>query len=248
MNPHSNDRITGALRRRIVISAGAWHVMAAVEDDYHHFVIALDHDGRRVTGIASEDLRTPWTTCVSAGGQLRRLVGMPLSTGILAAVAQIDAHAQCTHQFDLALMAIAQAVRGGRRQYDIEVTDAVDGARHARVIRDGQPCLDWLLQGTTITAPAALAGTNLRAIDMRALASSDPENAEAIGALRRGVMIAGGRGIDFSQIEDLRPFAGRMSGACYTFQPERIALGKRNKDSVRDFSRHPELLLKDFRK
>lgn len=43
MNQHSSDRVTGALRRKIVISAGEWCVRAAVEDDrVHDEAIRLD--------------------------------------------------------------------------------------------------------------------------------------------------------------------------------------------------------------
>jgi len=246
MSASPQNGTNGSLRRKVILSAGERHVKAGVEDDYHHFVITLEHDGARITGVKSEDKRTPWASCASAGSMLQQLVGVALSMDVFAAVAHIDPHEQCTHQFDLALLAIPQALRGGRRQYDIEVTDAVDGKRRAHVLRDSKTCIDWIMEGTTVIAPSALAGTNLRQMNVREMAERDPDNADAIVMLRRAVMIASGRGINFDQFDNASVFADRMSGACYSFQPARIMLATRNKGSVRDFSQHPELLLRDF--
>lgn len=246
MSASPQNETRGALRRKVILSAGERLVVAGVEDDFHHFVITLEHDGSRITGVKSEDKRTPWAICASAGSMLQQLVGVSLSMDVFAAVAHIDPHQQCTHQFDLALLAIPQALRGGRRQYDIEVTDPIDGKRRAHVLRDGNTCIDWTMEGTTIIAPSALAGTNLRQMNVREVAERDPDIAEAIVTLRRAVMIASGRGINLDQFESASVFADRMSGACYSFQPTRIMLATRNKGTVRDFAQHPELLLSDF--
>jgi hypothetical protein len=236
----------GALRRTIILAASAGVVRAGVEDDFHHFELAIAHDGKHVTAVQSRHLRTPWTSCAGAGAMLAQLVGAPLSVDGAAVTGKLDPHAQCTHQFDLALMAIAQGARGGNRRYDIEVHDPLGAQRRAIVRRDGAVVIDWLLEGSEVAAPEHMAGTNLRAIDLRAIAACDPDHAEALVALRRAVMISAGRGKDLDQHESLDVFSAQMSGACYAFQPVRFAEGKRNKGSVRDFADHPQLLLKDF--
>lgn len=237
----------GCYRRRIILTAAAGSVLAAIEDDYHHFLLKLDHDGTRVTGISADAKRFPWLTCPSASQNLERLIGTALSNDVLATNACLDAHHQCTHQFDLALAAILQAVRGGTRQYDAMVTDPVDGVSVAVLTLDGITQLTWELQGSAIIGPQEYAGINLRKIDIRTLARQEPEQALAISLLRRAVMVAGGRGVDFDQFEDMSAFAERMAGACHAFQPERIPFGKRSKGSMRDFSNSADRLLHDFR-
>lgn len=236
----------GALRRTIILAASVDAVRAGVEDDFHHFELAIAHDGQHVTAVQSRHLRTPWTSCAGAGAMLGQLVGAPLSTNGAVVTGKLDAKAQCTHQFDLALMAIAQGARGGIRRYDIEVQDAAGAQRRAIVRRDGAVVIDWLLEGIKVVAPADVAGANLRAIDLGAIAARDPDDAEAVVALRRAVMISSGRGHDLDQHESLEVFSAQMSGACYAFQPVRFIEGKRNKGTVRDFTAHPQLLLKDF--
>ncbi|MES2258507.1 MAG: DUF2889 domain-containing protein [Pseudomonadota bacterium] len=238
--------MSAALHRRVVLLAGDGQVTAALEDDFHHFEVSLRHDGMRITAVDSHSLRTPWASCSGASVPLQALVGCALTLRPLAELAHIDAKQQCTHLYDLALMAVAQAVRGGRRVYDARVTDAVDGRQHAVLLRDGQPCLEWTLEGSTIVAPQRLAGTSLRTLDMRAIGAGDAELAEACMLLRRSVMITGGRGIDFDSYDNIAAFAGEKGGACHAFQPRNFALGQRRRGSVREFTGRSELLLAEF--
>jgi hypothetical protein len=228
--------VSGGLRRRVLLVATDRQVSAGVEDDFHHFSLRLEHDGARVTALHGEALRHPWATCPGAGARLQQLVGCPIARLPQAGTAHIDPHQHCTHQYDLALMAMAQAVRGGRRDYLAWVADEHGGRRVASLQRDGVVCLEWTLEASTIEAGSALIGANLRKLDMAALATADPDLAEAVGLLRRAVMVAGGRGIVTDSIAHIEAFAGHMTGACYAFQPERLADGERNKGSVRDFS------------
>ncbi len=230
---------TRALRRKIVLDCVPGQVRAALEDDYHHFSVVLSHDATRVTGIEQQHLRTPWSLCAHAGAGLQQLLGSVLASDPLVAPAHIDAQLQCTHQLDLARLAMAHAGRGGRREYLLEVRDAVDGVRSASALRNGAVCLRWDVHGTAIGTE----GLDLRRFDARRWSDADPELAEAMLVLRRAVLIAGGRGVDFSVVDDMAPFAARMAGACYAFQPVRLALARRERDSMRDFSDHPEQLL-----
>ncbi|MES3021829.1 MAG: hypothetical protein V4857_09635 [Pseudomonadota bacterium] len=226
--------MSGAFMRRVLLEAHEGHVDASLEDDFHHFTLQLAHDGKAATGVRSEAVRHPWTTCPQAGARLQELVGCALAARPQQGTAAIDAHQQCTHQYDLALMALAQGARGGRRAYLARVDDELDGRRLATLVRDGALCLRWTLEGSTIVAGGELQGANLRKLDLGAI--GDADLAEAVMLLRRSVMVAGGRGIDFDVYPSLEVFAGRMTGACFAFQPQRLAEGKRHKGSVRDFS------------
>lgn len=247
MNKPQPRTEAGYYRRRIILDASSGHsVHAALEDDYHHFVLQLEHDGERVTAVSSEAKRIPWTSCPAASGQLVQLVGLAISRDILVNSAGIDAYTQCTHQFDLGLMAIAQAARDGSRRYDVSISDPRDGLSTATLDIDGKLQLEWVMEGSTIVAPARDAGTNLRSLKLREVAMRDPEVAEHIALLRRAVMVAGGRAFDLDQVDSPMPFAARMSGACFAYQPERIAFARRNPGSIRDFSASAERLLPDF--
>lgn len=233
----------GCFRRKIILVASGEVVHGALEDDQHHFVITVEHDGVQVTALTSLSHRTPWSTCASAAGQLQTLVGRPLAIAAASSADRPDPHLQCTHHFDLALLAMAQAGRGGRRQYELEVGDPVDGIHRALAVLDRHLVLDWQLRGSTVIQPPAWAGTDLRS---RGLRAPDGEPAESVAVLRRAVMVAQGRSIDLDQYHDLLPLAQRMTGACHAFQPERHSLGLRNKGSTLEFSAHPERLLKNF--
>lgn len=235
--------MSGALHRRVLLEAHAGYVAAALEDDFHHFAVRLEHDGQRVTSVEGRALRNPWASCPGAGAQLRALSGCPLSERPTEVAGHIDSYQQCTHQFDLALMALAQAARGGRRDYLAVVSDPVGGRRSAVLERDGGAVLEWALEGSTVVAGSHLCGANLRKLDMAAIGGDDPDLAEAVVLLRRTVMVAGGRGVDFDGMATLEVFE-HMTGACYAFQPQRRAEGKRNTGTIRDFTGRRGDLLK----
>lgn len=235
--------MNGAMHRRVLLEAHARHVTAALEDDFHHFALRLEHDAQYVTAVDGQALRHPWATCPGAAARLRELVGCALSLRAAGVAAHIDPYQQCTHQYDLALMALAQAVRGGRREYLAVVTDPAGGRRTAVLECDGKAILEWTLEGSLVVSGTYLAGANLRKLDTTTLCAGDPDLAQAVRLLRRTVMVAGGRGVDFERVATLAEF-GHMTGACYAFQPQRLAEGGRVTGSVRDFSGRPEDLLK----
>jgi hypothetical protein len=99
------------------------------------------------------------------------------------------------------------------------VSDARDGVARARAWRDALACLDWELRGTMVAGSGPAARHDLRRLDVAACA------------------------VDLEALIDMAPLAARMTGACYAFQPLRLALGRRNRDRIRDFGAHPEHLL-----
>jgi hypothetical protein len=237
---------SGVYRRRIRIGAARRSATAELEDDFHHFRVVVAHDGSRVTGVRGESLRFPWSTCPAAAAQLEPLAGMPLSTRSTAVGDVISARDNCTHMFDLAGLAVAHAARGDDipREYDVAVTDPVEGRRRVGVDRDGAALLAWVVDHHTILEPESFAGQPLRG-GFLAWAESelDADTAEAAIVLRRACHIAFGRMQDLDVYADARPLLPIMSGACFTFQPERAPEARRMRGTVRDFTAAPERLL-----
>ena len=231
----------GAMHRVIRIRATPGMVRAVVEDDFHHFRILLRHDGRAVTGMTSQALRAPYTLCQGAEVRLRLLEGVALTDDPTALARLLDAREQCTHQFDIAVLAIAMAARGeGTRRYHAVVNDPEDGRYRAMLTRDGASVLDWALEGTMILGPQPYAGRSTGSGFTAFVASElDGDQAEAALVLRRTVFIAAGRGMH--DWLDLLPHAP-ASGGCWVQQPTRNTQGLRIRGSIQDFSDRAELL------
>ncbi len=239
----------GSYRRRIrLVSRAPDTVEGALEDDFHHFEVTLRHDGTQIVDIDARSVRWPWSTCPAAAGPLRELVGMPLSPRCLAVGAHTDPHANCTHMFDLAGLAVAHAARGrSRRQYDAEIPfGAVAGApTRVMLLRDGVATVTWTLEGRGIVDPPAYADAPWHGGFFRWADATLPlEEAEAAIVLRRACEIGMGRGMDLDAIERAEELGDLMRGVCYTMQPEVIATAIRNQGTTRDFSDDPEALLR----
>jgi len=243
----------GSYRRRIRLVATAPDtVEGGLEDDFHHFEVTLRHDGIRVVDVDARSVRWPWSTCPAAAGPLRELIGMPLSPRCLAVGEHADPHANCTHMFDLAGLAVAHAYRGlpthaiSRRQYDAEVPfGAVEGApTRVELRRDGEPVLTWTLQGRGIIDPSQFSGAPWHGGFFRWADRTLPvEAAEAAIVLRRACEIGMGRGMDLDDIARAEELGDFMDGVCYTMQPGVIGGAVRNKGTIRDFSGSPDALL-----
>ncbi len=224
------------------------HTEAALEDDFHHFTVVVEHDETRVIGIVATSGRWPWSTCPAAGDQLELLVGMELSPRCTAVAGVTDPHMQCTHQFDLAGLAVAHATRAEvQRQYDIEVPPAdADGQRIVRLSRDGVPLLEWTVASTGVTAPPPYTEAPWRGGFIKwADATFDTDDAEAAIVLRRACDIGMGRGMDLEGYRTAEDLDDLMAGVCYTMQPSIAPVAIRTIGSIRDFADHPDALLAD---
>jgi hypothetical protein len=245
------DLAVDAFRRRIrigVVEPGV--VVGALEDDFHHFVVTLAHDGTRVTGVDAVAHRWPWSTCPDAATVLGELVGMPLTARFTDVATVTDPRHHCTHQLDAAAHAITSAAHGRRaRRYDVEVPRAVDGVSRNRLWVDGHPALTWTVrlgEGLVDPSPpfdaAPWRGGFMRWAD----ATLEPDAAEQAIVLRRGSDIGMGRGM----VETLDSFdtAARLSpimhSICYTMQPDRAPVAFRNRGHWRDFATRPGALLR----
>jgi hypothetical protein len=141
---------------------------------------------------------------------------------------------------------VAHAARAAERprEFDVVVADPVDGRRRASVALDGALLLAWVVDHHTILEPEPFAGQPMRG-GFLAWAESelDADTAEAAIVLRRACHIAFGRVQDLDVYADAGPLLPIMSGACFTFQPERAPAARRMKGTVRDFTAAPERLL-----
>lgn len=264
---HGGPAVQGILRRRIILDARTpGRTRAAVEDDFHHFAVDICHTGGMVTAVEGQANRYPWSTCPGATPQLADFVGCAIGPALLRRRDLPDPLMHCTHLYELALLAIAQAGRGGIRTYDVIVPDragrtrfptigadgevlrpaaGADGRMSARVRRDGTEVLAWDVEGDNIVAPEGFAGHTLWTVMRFAIPHCDDDALEAVRVLRRGIHVAGGRIFAFEEslLASMSPAA---AGACYTFQPVRAANSRRMIDAAFDFTNHPDALLADF--
>jgi hypothetical protein len=234
----------GSYRRRVHLRAQDQSVAAALEDDFHHFTLTLNHDGVKVTSIRAEALRHPFTTCPGAVDELQRLMGAPLTPSLIALQKYANAREHCTHLFELAGLAIAHAARGlSERRYDLEVSDPIDGQRRAKLDRDGAAILDWTLAGQTVVAPEPFANRAVRTLLPWAFSHLDSDGFEAVVLLRRALWVSGGRGALLDEAP-LEPLKAQMVGACYSFQPKVAVRAERAVGSSRDFTFAADQLLR----
>lgn len=230
-------------RRRIQIvttgSGSLGEARAVLEDDFHHFRVAVSYGDNVVTQVLGFALRNPYTSCPAASAELVSLIKMPLNSVANAVIRATDANLQCTHMLDLAGLAIACAKRGiPKRQYDIEVPRRIAGKTSGRLMRDAVTLLHWQIEDSQIMSPPPYAGINLREGMARwALSTLTEDEAEAVLVLRRCVVISRGREHDL----DLR-ISANVTGNCYAQQPERASTSLRNIGSTWDFSTRSTLL------
>ena len=224
--PHL-DGLPGFRRRfRIVPDDGA--VTASVEDDFHCMTVTLHHDGARIGAVEAHTIRAPWTTCPGAEQVLRDTFG---GTALAEAARRGLKQANCTHLYDLAVLAAAHSLEGRPVTYDVLVADPADGVGEAEIRRDGAPLLRWAIAGMELTAPPELAGTNVMAL-RDWIGTQAPDLREAAKILQWACLIAHGRQIPLAEQSD----AARMPPNCYTFQPD-IARRAVRVGEIVDFSR-----------
>lgn len=224
-----------------------------LEDDFHHFGVTLEHDGKTITGISAASERFPFTTCPLAGHNLQGMVGHSLSRRSTDVGAMIHMREQCTHMFDLAGLAMAHAASGrSRRRYECIIPDReivaweagkrrLLGSGEAWLLRDGVEVLRWQIDGRMITGPEEWAGQPMIEGFRDRTEKMSIDEAEAATVLRRAVMISAGRTLD----PDLFPTARDrgQSGVCFTFLEENRDDGKRVYGSTLNFENSSQGML-----
>jgi hypothetical protein len=230
-------RVGAAYRRRIdLVTTSPSAVLGELEDSFHHFRVSLAHDGGRVTAVDGEAVRHPWSTCPDALVPLQALVGAPITTDATAHGAHADARTTCTHWFDLAGLAMAQAGAGrAERHYTATVDERDDAGRTvARLERDGMPVLAWDVDTTSVLGPEPYAGQDMgRGFLAWANAALDPETAEAAIVLRRACRTSLGLLMDLDDYETAAEVGHSMENTCHTFSTSVMGVALRMRGSTR---------------
>ncbi len=236
---------SGRFRRAIRLTGSTGRVTGELEDDCHGFRVNLRHDGVRVTEISGQALRIPMTTCSGASEPLKALTGIPIDTDASAIVSQVDPRANCTHMYDLAVLAIAHANRGTCvRRYDVTVEDDCGDGSELIVRRDGDVIHHWLAKDYAIAEPAEFAGNPLmQGFAAWATKHYSGEEREAAFVGQKGFFVSRAREYDMN---DLSGHEARdvphQKGACYSYSAPQVDVAVRLA-TVRDFSDTPERLL-----
>ena len=243
---HADRHGNGAFRRRIGVRNDARLVLAEVEDEMHHFGVAIRHDGTRVTSVEGTAKRWPWSTCPGAMAELAVLVGAPLG-GPLSALARRASSEQCTHAFDLACLAVCHATTGRDAVlYDAVVPDWHVPPIQAELRRDGVVVLAWTTDGSRVLDDPAFAGADLRRGFLAwADAHLDRRGALAASVLRRvaDTPREPALGGVITPLEVHPSGTGEPHG---TAQPARMVVALRSRGSLRDFGRDPGAPLADW--
>ena len=230
--------------------------MAWLEDDFHHFGIEMRHDGERVIAVEGQAIRFPQNSCPGALGILQEAVGMRLNKRSTALGQRTNMRMNCTHLFDLLGLAIAHAACGREhRRYDVVVPDRelLDASSTAsrlnsytepKLYRDGELVMAWEVLGNDITGPEAYAGLSLGRGFRQWTESQTVEEAEAAQILRRTMLIALGRLVDYRSLSP--EIVKATEGACYSFQPDIVRHSSHTVNMRRDYSENPEGLLQNI--
>lgn len=224
--------------RRIRLTPSAGATQAEVEDDFHCMSVIVYHDGHTATEVAPDMRRVPWSTCPGAEQELvQTFRNLPLAEFSERG----SKKSNCTHLYDLALLAAAHAQDEETTIYDIQVSDPVNGQREAVVSKNGEVLLSWTESGFQIVAPENAAGMRLDKLRPW-IDALESRLQEAARLLQWGNMLANGRTIPLEKQSD----ATKMPPNCFSFQPERAAVAKRVGE-IRDFSQRKEQPLDEFR-
>lgn len=213
--------------RRVRITPASGVAQAELEDDFHCMSVLVHHDGEIATQIIPDMRRAPWSACPGAVSQLEQtFTGVALS----AFAERGEKKSNCTHLFDLAVLAARHAFAAEQLIYDVRVSDPVQNERRAEIWRNGTLLLSWKESRFHILEPASAAG--LRLDQLRSwIDALEPDLQEPARLLQWGNMLANGRIIPL----ELQSDATRLPPNCFTFQPERAATARRIGE-IRDFS------------
>ena len=221
------DQHSGFWRRfRITPMKGA--IEAEVEDDFHCMSVVVYHNDGIATEVVADLHRAPWSTCPGAEAKLvQTFTGLALEQFSQMGEKKMN----CTHLYDLALLAATHAEDKEQTIYDIQVSDPENDKRLARVRRNDHTVLSWIESGFHIVEPTGAAGIRLDKLRTW-IDTLAPDLQEPARLLQWGNMLANGRIIPLENQSD----ATKMPASCYTFQPERAVVAKRIGE-IKDFSK-----------
>jgi len=237
----------GVFRRRICLQSEGLRVIAEVEDVSHGFRVHMQHDETHVTDIGAEMLRHPFNTCPGAIDQLQLFAGWALASERSTIRRDIDPSVNCTHLYDLAVLALAHATRPQRQRiYDIEVPDIIDGQTAVTVHRDGMLVHSWQIKENVIVAPESLSGVPImKGFYRKASDQFVGDELEAATVLQMGFYVSRARMLDPQTAAGMLAAAdGMPHAACHTYGVGVVEQAWRIGGTERDFTDAPEMLLK----
>jgi hypothetical protein len=236
----------GVFRRRIRLERHINHVHGALEDSHHGFQVRVFFEDNRVTEIKPQFMRVPFTSCDSADQPLRNLLGAAIDSNMTELVAIAQPLNNCTHLLDLTLLTIAHTQRPETVvQYDVAITDAMDGISQLKVWRNNKLIHDWQSQqAMQLSAPAELAGKPLfMGFSRWANEVFDGIDNEAAFVLQKGNLVSIGRMINVDAMAGGRAIDEHERHACHTYSPGQSATAIRLANTTRDFTDCAEQLL-----
>lgn len=252
MNP---DYGKGVFRRRIRLvgegDARNGSVHGALEDCNHGFQSTVVYANGKVTEVKPQFMRIPFTTCDGAYKPLQNLVNAAVASTPAELLMIAPPLSNCTHLHDLTLLAIAHSQRKEKIvQYDIEVSDALNGVSDLRVWRstekdDRKLMHHWQSANYMVTSPPELKDKPLfMGFSRWANEAFNGIDNEAAFVLQKGNLVSIGRMLDVDAMEGSRAKDENDRIACFTYSPENSAQAYRIGKTVRDFTNSEEQLLK----
>lgn len=243
--PTNPDYGNGIYRRRIVLVRQDNRVEARLEDNNHAFSLTLDHDGQHITGVDGQALRYPLSTCPQAMTRLQEFVGLPLAMTAQDLHRQVAARENCTHWYDLLVLAIRHSQREQtQREIEIAIDDPEDGVSNCRVWIDGELLIDWQCCNWVIEQPAQYKGISLSSGFSAWTRDEFSGNAlEAALVLQKGYLVAQSRRYDLN-ITGGMPISDLQSptGACYSYTTGVFEQAIIQKDYSKDFTHRRDKL------
>ncbi len=218
--------------RRIKLHPTPGVISAGLEDDFHRFVVKLNHADGVITDLDARAERYPWSTCPDAGAFLaEQAIGKELET-----VAGFDPYIHCTHLFELIVLCAAHALDTKPTQFDLFVADRTKERTFATLCVNGDLLLRWDVDGTMIEAPDDWAGRDLRKLSTWKQ-SLIPIDAERAMLMRRVIHIPNGRGVSDEVMKSFTADLLRQRiGACFRYQMPRALEATQSPHWRRDFS------------
>ena len=240
---------SGCFRRRIRLVHSPGQVVAELEDSSHGFSLAMQYRDAVVQQIEAQTYRYPYTTCPGAKKPLMAFKGQAINADPRDINKTINARVNCTHLYDLAMLALAHASRPyGTRVYDVVLPDETDSASKLSVLLDNTPVLEWQVKDWQITAPTVLQGQALYngfAGSWSKYCGDDSETFEYGLIAQKGYLVSHARRYDHARTEGKAAIVDEAAlGICHTYSPDIIQTAHFTRNSYRDFSDCPEQLLR----
>lgn len=246
-NPGFGD---GVFRRAIRLEAKGNQVFASVEDCVHGFEVTVTHDGEKVTAVEATPRRTPFTSCHMAAEPLQKLIGQAIEQDSKSLNQWMNPQSNCTHWLDLAILAVQHAAHvakgaGKVKQYQIDVPDETDSPVMAKVFCNDTCVLSIQVADWQIVSGEYQGQSLFKGFNKWASLIDDTAKREAMYVLQKGYFVSTARRFDLNALAGEPANAhAMMRGACFTYSEPAVDTAVRAENTMRDFSKTPERLLK----